>query len=186
MKIKLLSILAIVFVVFFAGCESKPQKAQEVKKNMAVSETIKSKTYNLKTTDGKTLTFEASNGVLISKQLNGKMVLLNFWATWCPPCIKEMPTFNEIQEKYKDELLIIGILYEEDKDKKELADFMKEHKINFPITVGPENFVLAKDFGDIKKIPESFLYSKKGFLLEKFVGEVNAEKLETYIKESIK
>lgn len=186
MKLKLLTILAVGFVAFFAGCDSKPQKAQEVKKNMAVSESIESKIYNLKTTDGKTITLEASNGMIISKELEGKLVLLNFWATWCPPCIKEMPTFVDMQEKYKDDFIIVGILYEEDKDKKELADFLKEHKINFPITEGPENFVLAKDFGDIKKIPESFLYSKKGFLLEKFVGEVNPEKLETYIKESIK
>lgn len=185
MKLKILAIFAVAFALFFTGCESKPQKAQEVE-SKGVSEAVQSKTYNLKTIEGKTITFEAANGVLISKQLNGKLVLINFWATWCPPCIKEMPTFVEMQEKYKDDLMIIGVLFEKEKDQEELAAFLKKYKINFDITIGPENFVLAKDFGNVTKIPESFLYSKEGFLIEKFVGEVNEARLDNYIKESMK
>lgn len=187
MKLKLISIVTIAFALFFIGCESKPQKAKVVEENSNNQiQTVKSKSYELITSDGKNITFEANEGVLLSKELNGKMVLINFWATWCPPCIKEMPAFVELQEKYKNDFIIIGVLFEEDKDKAELAAFIKKYKINFPITVGKTNFELAKNFGDIKKIPESFLYSKDGFFLEKFVGEIEHEKLENYIKESIK
>ncbi len=187
MKLKIIAAVAVVFTLFFAGCESKPQKAQviEEKSNEGINKVEKSKNYTLKTTEGKTITFEASNGVLLSQDLNGKMVLINFWATWCPPCVKEMPMFAKLQEKYKDDFVIIGVLFEEDKDKEELAAFMKKMKINFPITVGESNFELAKNFGDIKKIPESFLYSKEGFFLEKFLGEVDEAKLENYIKQSM-
>lgn len=188
MNLKVVALFAVIFTLFFTGCESKPQKAQVIEEtsNEGISKVEKTKTYTLKTTEGKSITFEASNGVLLSKELNGKMVLINFWATWCPPCVKEMPMFVELQKKYKDDFVIIGVLFEEDKDKEELATFMKKHNINFPITVDSQNFELAKNFGDVKKIPESFLYSKEGFFLEKFTGEVDESKLQNYIEESIK
>ncbi len=187
MRIKLLSIFSIILVLFIAGCESKPQKAQEIKENSskAKEEVLKADSYTLTTTTGDKITFEVANGVMLSKQLNGKMVLINFWATWCKPCIKEMPTFAQLQEKYKDNFIIIGVLFEEDKDVEELAAFMKKHKVNFPVTVGPENFVLARAFGNIKMIPESFLYTKEGFFVEKFIGEISKTKLENYITQDM-
>ena len=188
MKILLTSLFSILFVLFLGGCESKPQKAQEITSDTskAKEEILKADSYTLTTTTGEKITFEVANGVMLSKQLNGKIVLINFWATWCKPCIKEMPTFVELQEKYKDDFVIIAVLFEEDKEVKELAAFMKKHNINFPVTIGAENFVLAKAFGDIKMIPESFLYSKEGFFIEKFIGEISKTKLENYIKESKK
>ena len=188
MRTKLLSILSIVFVLFIAGCESKPQKAQEIKEDSskAKEEVLKADSYTLTTTTGAKITFEVANGVMLSKQLNGKTVLINFWATWCKPCIKEMPTFTQLQKKYKDNFIILAVLFEEDKDVEELSKFMKKHKINFPVTVGDENFVLAKAFGNIKMIPESFLYTKEGFFVEKFIGEISKSKLENYILEDMK
>ena len=188
MKNILSSIFAVLFIFILVGCESKPQKAQEIKDDSTKvkQEVLKADSYTLKTTNGKEITFEVANGVMLSKQLNGKMVLINFWATWCKPCVKEMPTFVELQEKYKDDFTIVAVLFEEDKDVEELAAFMKKHKVNFPVTIGEENFVLARAFGDIKMIPESFLYSKEGFFIEKFIGEISKAKLENYIKESIK
>jgi len=187
MKKTLLSLLSIALVLVFAGCESKPQKAQEIKSDSskAKEEVLKADKYTLTTTTGDKITFEVANGVMLSKQLNGKTVLINFWATWCKPCIKEMPTFVKLQEKYKDNFAIIAVLFEENKEVEELAAFLKKHNINFPVTVGEENFVLAKAFGDIKMIPESFLYTKEGFFVEKFVGEISEEKLENYIKEDM-
>jgi len=187
MKIKLISICSIVFALFFIGCESKPQQAQEVKSTVlqVKSEIVKNDNFTLTTTTGETITLEVTNGVLFSKKLNGKMVLINFWATWCKPCITEMPTFNELQEKYKDDFIIVGVLFEKEKDQKALLDFMTKYKVNFPVTVGKENFRLAKTFDDVQMIPESFLYNKEGFYVEKFVGEIKKSKLENYIKASI-
>lgn len=187
MKIKLIFVSSIVLALLFIGCESKPQQAQEVQSTVLQkkSEIVKSDNYILTTTTGEKITFEISNGVLFSKQLNGKMVLLNFWATWCKPCLVEMPAFNELQEKYKNDFIILGILFEKEKDVQDLLDFMKKYKVNFPVTVGEENFRLAKTFDDVQMIPESFLYNKEGFFLEKFVGEIKKSKLENYIKASI-
>jgi thiol-disulfide isomerase/thioredoxin len=175
-------------LLFFIGCDSKSQQAQEMKivdvKDDA--STLKNNEYTLTTTTGKKITFEISNGVLFSKQLNGKMVLINFWATWCKPCLVEMPSFVKLQEKYKDDFIIVGVLFEKEKDEKNLLAFMKKYNMNFPVTVGEENFRLATSLDDVKMIPESFLYNKEGFFIEKFVGEIKQAKLESYITSSIK
>jgi len=186
MKLTKISIIMMAIVFFLTGCDSSSKKAQVVSSAVVDNkEIMAADTYTLTTTTGEKITFEVSDGVLFSKQLNGKTVLLNFWATWCQPCLVEMPTFVELQEKYKENFTIIGVLFEKEKDKDDLLAFMKKYNMNFPVTVGEENFVLAKALENVQMIPESFLYNKAGFFLEKFVGEVNKSKLENYIKEDM-
>ena len=96
-----------------------------------------------------------------------------------------MPSFVELQEKYKNNFIILGVLFDKNISKEELTDFMKKYNMNFPVTVGEENFTLAKAFDDVKMIPESFLYTKDGIFIEKFVGEISKEKLEKYIKDNL-
>jgi len=189
MRTKLLFLLSLFLVLFIAGCESKPQQAQEIQgssQDEKQSEILKADSYSLTTTTGDEISFDVANGVMLSPSLNGKMVLFNFWATWCKPCIKEMPTFVKLQEKYKDDFIIIAVLFERKKDVEELNAFIKKYNINFPITVGDENFVLAEAFDNVKMIPESFLYSKAGFFVDKYVGIIDEEVLEDHIKESMK
>lgn len=177
--------LSIIAVVLFTGCEqNQTKKAQvvEVKKETPPEQQM----VTLTTLDGKTLDVSFSNNILVSKNLNGKITLINFFATWCPPCIEEIPTFNKLYAQYGDIFEIVGVLYERDKSKEEILAFIKEHNIQFPVTLGEENFVAAKMFNDVKKIPESFLFSKEGFLFEKYVGIVNEKVLEEYLKENSK
>lgn len=183
MKTKL--IYTIFIALFFVSCDSKSQKAQEVQSvDVKYKKEIKKlDTYTLTTTKGKEISFELSNDVLFSKQLNGKKVLLNFWAPWCKPCIKEMPSFVKLQEKYKEDFIIIGVLFDKKTSSEDLNKFLKKYKVNFPITVGEENYKLAKALDDVKMIPESFLYTKDGLLIQKFVGEINHKVLENYIIE---
>ena len=173
-------------MIIFAGCDAQSNKAQEVT-NSNLNQTTdiqKQKSYTLTTTKGEKISFEFENDVLFSKQFNGKMVLINFWAPWCKPCLKEMPSFVEIQEQYKDDFMIIGVLFNNKLTPERLDEFMKQYKVNFPVTIGDENKRLAKSFDDVKMIPESFLFSKDGILLEKFIGEIKKSKLENYIKGS--
>ncbi|RXJ78474.1 thioredoxin [Arcobacter sp. F155] len=183
MKRLSLLFISIFAVLIFTGCNSSDEAVTIVEDNTSFEELKKqsNKTYNLKTTDGRTITLTVENDVLTSEQLKGKYVLLNFWATWCPPCIKEMPVFNKLYEKYQDKFELIGILFERDKDVQELAAFMEKHKIKFPITVGEENFRMAKAFDDVNKIPESFLYGTDGRFLKKYVGEVGEKDLESFL-----
>ena len=187
MRVILSSIILFTMTVLFTACDSKTKKADVIEiTSIESKKVVKVPSFTLTTTKGEKITLEVSNQTILSKQLNGKVVLINFWATWCNPCIKEMPSFVRLQEKYKDDFIILGVLFDKKYDKKELEKFMKKFNVNFPITIGEENFELGKEFDDIKMIPESFLYTKDGIFIEKFVGEISEHKLETYIKESLK
>jgi thiol-disulfide isomerase/thioredoxin len=188
MNKKLTSVFLLTLALLFSGCNSDTTKAQEVTNTSSKSKKASSKmvSYTLTTTKGETINIEAARGYLQSEQFKDKMILVNFWAPWCKPCLKEMPTFVELQEKYKDDFVIIAVLFKQKKTKEELAKFMQEYKMNFPVTVGEQNAVMARGFGDIQMIPESFLYSKDGLFLEKFVGEISKDKLEGYIKSGSK
>lgn len=178
MKLLFISIV----LLFFMGCESNNEATVIETKQNENYKTQENK-YTLKTTNNEKINIELINKLLLSKELNGKIVLLNFWATWCPPCKKEMPAFVKLQEKYKDKFIIVGILMEKEKNKEELQEFLDKYKINFPITIDGDNFLLAKDLADVKRYPESYLFSKEGMLIKSFIGEVNQNILESFILE---
>jgi thiol-disulfide isomerase/thioredoxin len=98
----------------------------------------------------------------------GKVVLLNFWATWCGPCKAEIPGFVELQEKYKDKLTIIG--YSVD-DTAELAKkYAADYKMNYPILLGEGREDVQDAYGPIWGIPASFIISKDGKVCRKHMG----------------
>jgi thiol-disulfide isomerase/thioredoxin len=179
-KMYFLCLLFATAILFTACGDNQTKKAQVVEQKKEV--VAEQKSLILTTLEGTPIELSFSNNILVSKDLNGKIVLINFFATWCPPCIEEIPTFNKLYEEYSDIFQVVGVLYEKDKSKEEILAFAKEHNIKFPITLGEENFVAAKMFNDVKKIPESFLFSKEGFLFEKYVGIVDEKILEEYLK----
>jgi thiol-disulfide isomerase/thioredoxin len=97
-----------------------------------------------------------------------KVVLLNFWATWCGPCKAEIPGFIELQEKYRDKLTIIG--YSVD-DTPELAKkYADQYKMNYPILLGEGREDVQDAYGPIWGIPASFIISKDGKVCRKHMG----------------
>lgn len=98
----------------------------------------------------------------------GKVVLLNFWATWCGPCKAEIPGFVELQAKYRDQLTILG--YSVDDDAPKARAFAEQYKINYPILLGEGREDVQDAFGPIYGIPASFLISKDGKLCKRHMG----------------
>lgn len=98
----------------------------------------------------------------------GKVILLNIWATWCAPCVAEMPSMEKLYQELKDEDFELLAVSVDETGSIAVAPFMKQHKLGFP--------VLLDTVGDIKSlyqltgIPESFIIDKGGILLEKVVG----------------
>lgn len=98
----------------------------------------------------------------------GKVIILDFWATWCPPCRAEIPGFIELYNKYKDKgVVIIGISLDEG-GVKDVLPFMKEFGINYHILIG--NYKVTQDYGGIRGIPTTFVIDKKGNIRAKYVG----------------
>jgi len=98
----------------------------------------------------------------------GKVVLLNFWATWCGPCKAEIPGFVELQAKYKDKLVIVGFSVDDPADKAQA--FATEYKINYPILLGEGKEDVQDAYGPIWGIPASFVISKDGKVCKKHLG----------------
>jgi thiol-disulfide isomerase/thioredoxin len=98
----------------------------------------------------------------------GKVVLLNFWATWCGPCKAEIPGFVELQAKYKDKLTVVGLSVDDPADK--ARAFATEYKINYPILLGDGNEAVQDSYGPIWGIPASFIISKDGKVCRKHLG----------------
>jgi thiol-disulfide isomerase/thioredoxin len=98
----------------------------------------------------------------------GKVLLLNFWATWCGPCKAEIPGFVELQDKYRDHLTIIG--YSVDDDAPKARAFAEQYKMNYPILLGEGREDVQDAYGPIWGIPASFLISKDGKVCKKHMG----------------
>jgi cytochrome c biogenesis protein CcmG/thiol:disulfide interchange protein DsbE len=130
----------------------------------------KAPNFSLKSADGKTIELA---------KLKGKVVLLNFWATWCGPCRKEMPDFVEAYKRLKPSgLEIIGVSLDE-QGWDVVRPFLKQYGINFPVVVG--DGTVANAYGGIEFLPTSFLIDRNGFIVDKHVGMLSKEQLERKI-----
>jgi peroxiredoxin len=109
----------------------------------------------------------------------GKVILLNFWATWCVPCQTEIPRFIEWQKRHGDlGFQVIGISM--DDDEKDVRKFVDRYKPNYPIAMGTEK--LAKSYGGILGLPANLIIDRKGRIVAKHVGETDLDALENKIK----
>lgn len=108
------------------------------------------------------------NGKKLSlSEFKGKVVLLDFWATWCAPCRAEIPHFVEMQEKYGPQgFQVVGISM--DDDAKPVREFAREYKMNYPIAVGDDK--LAESFGGVLGLPVNFIIDREGRIVKKFLG----------------
>ena len=127
--------------------------------------------FSLATTDGKTLKLSS---------YRGKVVIVDFWATWCPPCLKGIPDLIELKKKYgKKGFEVIGVSVDtESKDK--VVPFIKEKGINYPVVYGDMN--VYQQYGGIRSIPTSFVIDKNGKIIASYEGLMPIDTYETYIK----
>jgi len=110
-----------------------------------------------------------------SMDWRGKVVLVNFWATWCPPCRAEIPDLIALQEKYRDKLVILG-LSEDEEGVDVVKRYVADHKINYPIAMStPE---LRKLFPTVMALPTTFVLDRDGKMAQKNVGMLNARETE--------
>jgi peroxiredoxin len=116
---------------------------------------------------------------LDSNELKGKVVVVDFWATWCGPCIREIPGYVEIQKKYADRgLVIVGISMDQ-RGQAVVQRFIEQHGINYPIVMGDE--AVTEAFGGVQAIPTTFLIDRDGQIRHRKVGAMEREEYEPIV-----
>jgi len=119
-------------------------------------------------------------GKISLRQFRGQVVVLNFWASWCPPCIDETPSLVTMQQRLKARgITVVGV--SSDEDEQAYRRFVQEYGINFPTVRDPSEKV-EHLYGTVK-IPETYIIDRNGVLRRKFVSEVNwnSPELLTYL-----
>ena len=107
----------------------------------------------------------------------GKWVIVNFWATWCPPCLEEIPDLVAIKESRKD-LEVIGIAMEF-QDAKQVMQFADGMFVNYPIVLGDRR--ISESIGKVDGLPTTFIYDPQGKLAQRHVGKISRKQIERLI-----
>ncbi|OQX74032.1 MAG: hypothetical protein B6D59_03820 [Campylobacteraceae bacterium 4484_4] len=178
--------LCLTGMLFLSGCGKKEEhKPAAPKTEKRKSESQEAQTLTLITTDNLPIKLTATPNGIKFEGYEGKVVLLDFFATWCPPCKAEIPHLADLQKRYKEKLQIIGILMEENKDNTEVRAFMEDFKMNFPVTNSPANFELSQALGGVRSLPTMVMYDKNGSYFTHYVGAAPEEMIEADIKKAL-
>ena len=109
--------------------------------------------------------------------LKGKVILLNFWATWCGPCKVEIPWFVEFQEKHRDDgLVVLGLSVDDTPE--QIKPFMAEYNVNYPMLVGLGREDFQEAYGPVWGLPVTFFIDRDGTLCRTHIGIATKEEFE--------
>jgi len=108
----------------------------------------------------------------------GKWVLVNYWATWCPPCLEEIPDLIALHENKKNNLVVIGVAMDY-RDAKQVTDFADGLLVEYPIVLGTPQIV--NQIGPVQGLPTTYLYNPEGKMVAQQVGLITREVVESYI-----
>jgi len=189
----------------FTGCENKKsdesEKTTEIIKQKATPEDVnrstlqtnsEAKKFKLSDIDNKTYTFYFDKKDILIENVSHKFLLLNFFSTWCPPCKGQIPYINDLNEKYKKDLFVAGILVNDDnKEYHELKEFSTQHNINYFISNAKQNDVFAIELLKDTSIAENFqlpltILYKNGKYYAHYEGAVPIEMIEHDLKNAMK
>lgn len=160
---------ALALSIFLAGCSENSGSATD--DDAAVQEELKpAPEFDLEKLDGT---------ILKSADLKGKVIVVDFWATWCAPCLSEIPNYNALQEKFGDDVVFLGVTLESG-SKESVISEVKELNIKYPLVMGNDEMV--QGFGGVIGYPTTFMVSKDWKIYQRYIG-VKANKKELLDKD---
>ncbi len=113
----------------------------------------------------------------------GRWVLVNFWATWCPPCLEEIPDLVALHENKKNRLVVIGIAMDY-QDPRQVLDFADQQMISYPIVLGDQRS--TAEVGPVRGLPTTYLFDPNGKVVAYNVGALTRSAVEGYIHKNAK
>ncbi len=176
MKLRKLFCLILVLMFIAAGCKKKePEPQQQAEQAEVKAEEKTTQPLADKAPPGPSaksapsFTLQDLNGKQVSlSDFKGKVVILDFWATWCPPCVKEIPHFIELYEQYKDQgFAIVGISVDSG-GISVVKSFARKYQVNYPILMTDGR--VDKAYGGIPSIPTTFVIDSAGNIRQKYIG----------------
>lgn len=118
---------------------------------------------------------------LSSADLHGKVVLIDFWATWCQPCKKEMPGYQKLLDRYGPRgFVVIGLKFDTMADSEDPISFAKKIGVHYPLAIASED--LKEKFGGIEGLPTTMLYDRQGVLRQKVIGFEYSDVIESQVE----
>lgn len=164
----LVSVIACLMPVLRAAPSAEPATA--VHDSGALPVVGPTPAWSLTDLDGKPIGMET---------LKGKVVVVDFWATWCGPCVQEIPSYVELQKKYADRGLVVVGLSLDQKGEAAVRPFAKRMKINYPLALATPEVITA--FGEIDAIPTTFLIDREGKIRHRKTGAMPAADYEKLV-----
>lgn len=178
-------LLASVIILFYAvtliGCQkgNTTNPAPTAGKNSAAltlqENTGKAPDFTLMNVEGKKVSLS---------DYKGKVIIIDFWATWCAPCRKGIPDLIDLQKEYKDKVAVIGISLDRENTKAGVPDFVNKMGINYPVVYFDDKVI--NDFGGINAIPTTFIIDKNGNIAKKLIGLYPKNVFEQQLDELLK
>ncbi|MCF6267770.1 MAG: TlpA family protein disulfide reductase [Desulfuromusa sp.] len=155
-KIIIYGIVFLLTVLFLTGCDSSTSEPQVSQSGLVGN-----------VAPDFTLTNMQGEKVSLS-QLRGKVVILNFWATWCPPCREEMPSMEQLYRDFKEKGLILLAINVEENGEQAVTKFLQRTPYSFPILLDKDG--IAQNAYGVFRFPESFIIDRNGVVVEKIIG----------------
>ena len=152
------------YIILFSQDISLINPNQKAAINKVLEDINKAPDFTLKGINDSTFTLS---------ELEGQVVLINFWATWCGPCRMEIPEFNELYENYhKKGFELLGISISD--TKKQLKNYTNSYKVEYPLLYGSAKDInkITKDYGGVYAVPSSFLIGKNGNIIWSYPGAI--------------
>ncbi|MGB5966379.1 MAG: TlpA disulfide reductase family protein [Sulfurimonadaceae bacterium] len=179
---KTLLSLSIILPLLFVGCSSD---SSEDEGNM-----VASNTFHLVDTNGVDYNVTKSGLNFSVKGHEGKVIMFDIFATWCPPCRAEAPNLTHLQKKYRDEFLILGVTIEDGIPNEKLEYFKEEYGADYAIVNSKENERLYRAIASATKVGQRFpiplmVMYKDGQYITHYVGQTPEEMIESDIKKAL-